>query len=110
MLDCNKTITAVRYANEAYTCTAIEGVSWFEKLQTAVQDKGLAAVNTVSVRIPAGRLPADFFPACGDIVALGAITAPITKPGDLSPYHYFTVEGVGDNRRGHLPHVVVTGA
>lgn len=111
MLACDKTITVVRYADEVYTPTVIQGVSWFEKLQVAVQDKGLAAANTFTVRIPAGQLPAGFLPQTEDKVVLGVVTAPITKPADLTAYHYFTVKGVGDNRRGpgRRPHVVVTG-
>lgn len=111
MLACDKTITVVRYADEAYTCTAIEGVSWFEKLQVSVKDKGLTAANTFTIRIPAARLPAGFQPQTEDKVVLGEVTAPISKPGDLAAYHYFTVKGVGDNRRGpgRRPHVVVTG-
>lgn len=112
MLACDKTITVVRYAEEVYTCTTIQGVSWFEKLQVTVQDKSLAAANTFTVRIPAGQLPAGFLPRTEDKVVLGAVTAPITKPADLAAFHYFTVKGVGDNRRGlgRRPHVVVTGA
>lgn len=112
MLACDKTITVVRYAEEVYTCTVIQGVSWFEKLQTAIQDKGLVSANTFTVRIPAGQRLEGFLPQTTDKVVLGEVTTPITKPGDLAAYHYFTVEGVGDNRRGpgHRPHVVVTGA
>lgn len=111
MLACDKTITVVRYADETYTCTTIEGASWFEKLKVAVQDKGLAAANTFTVRIPAGQLPEDFLPHTGDVVVRGKVTVPVTRPADLTPYHHFTVKGVGDNRRaaGRLQHVVVTG-
>lgn len=111
MLACDKTITVVRYADEVYTPTVIQGVSWFEKLQVAVQDKGLAAANTFTVRIPAAQLPAGFLPRTGDTVVQGVVTTPITKPADLTAYHHFTVKGVGDNRRGpgRRPHVVVTG-
>lgn len=109
MLACDETITVVRYDGEAYACTAIRGASWFEKLRVSVQDKGLASANTLSVRIPAGRLPEGFLPRVGDTVVRGAVTAPITKPADLAAYRHFTVTGVGDNRRGRLAHVVVTG-
>lgn len=111
MLACDKTVTVVRYDGEKYSRTAISGVSWFEKLQVAVQDKGLAAANTFTVRIPAKELPGGFLPRTGDVVVLGSVSEEITKPADLKPFHYFTVKGVGDNRRGpsQLQHVVVTG-
>lgn len=109
MLACDKAVTVVRYDGEAYTCTAIRGVSWFEKLQVAVQDKGLAAADTVTVRIPAAQLPEGFLPRAGDVVVLGAVEEEITKPADLAPYRRFTAFGIGDNRRGRLAHVVVTG-
>lgn len=109
MLACDKTVTVVRYDGEAYACTVIQGVSWFEKLQVAVQDKGLAAADTVTVRIPAAQLPEGFLPRTGDVVVLGAVEAEIAKPADLASYRRFTVLGVGDNRRGRLAHVVVTG-
>lgn len=112
MLACDKTITVVRCDGEAYACTVIRGVSWFEKLQTAIQDKGLVSANTFTVRIPAGQLPEGFLPQTTDRVVLGEVATPITKPADLAACHYFTVKGVGDNRRGpgRRPHVVVTGA
>lgn len=110
MLACDKTVTVVRYAGEVYTCTVIRGVSWHEKLQVAVQDKGLAAANTFTVRIPADRLPRDYMPRTEDKVVLGQVQD-VARPSDLRAYHYFTVKSVGDNRRkpSRRPHVVVSG-
>lgn len=112
MLECNKTVTVVRYTGEGYVCTPIHGVSWFEKLKVAVQEKGLAAVNTFTVRIPDAALPEGFMPRVGDVVIQGKVTGEITKQADIGAYHHFTVKGVGDNRResSRLKHVAVTGA
>ncbi len=111
MLECNKTVTVVRYTGEGYVCTPIHGVSWFEKLKVAVQEKGLAAVNTFTVRIPDAALPEGFMPRVGDVVLRGA-AGEITGPADMGAYRHFTVKGVGDNRResSRLKHVAVTGA
>ena len=108
MLACDKTVTLVRCDGEGYACTVIEGVSWFEKLQVTVQDTGLASANTIKVRIPAARVPADTLPQTGDILILGAVSAPLERPADLDKYRHAKIMGVGDNRRGRLPHLAVT--
>lgn len=112
MLACDKTVTVVRYDGDTYHAHSLEGVSWYEKTKVAVQDKGLAGANQVTVRIPAALLVDGYMPQTSDVVVLGEVTAPIEKVKDLSAYHHFTVLGVGDNRRPHSrnPHVVVTGA
>ena len=112
MLECNQTVTVVRYNREGYVCTPIHGVSCFEKLKAAVQEKGLAAVNTFTVRIPDAALPEGFMPQVGDVVILGAVAGEIVRPSDMGANRQYTVKGVGDNRResSRLKHVVVTGA
>ena len=91
MLACDKTITVVRYADERYTCTVLTGVSWYEKLKVAVQDKGLVAANAFTVRIPANVLPEDFLPRVGDVAVLGTVAGEIERPADLVAYRHFTV-------------------
>lgn len=114
MLACDKTVTVVRYDSkgETYILHRLVGVSWYEKLKVAVQDKGLAGANQFTVRVPAAALPDGFMPRVSDVVVDGVVTTPIEKAKDLAPYHHFTVLGVGDNRRptSRIPHVVVSGA
>ncbi len=112
MLGCDQTVTVVRYDGAAYHLHRLEGVSWYAKCKAAVQGKGLALANQVTVRIPATLLEDGFMPQISDVVVQGEVTTPIEKASDLAPYHRFTVLGVGDNRRAdsRRPHVVVTGA
>jgi len=107
MLHCDKTITVIKCDGESYTKTVIVGVSWFDKHQIKLEGSGIAPVNLVQIRIPAAVCP-DVLPATDDVIALGEITAEITKPADLKPYRHVKVMSVGDNRRGGTPHVAVT--
>lgn len=111
MLACNETVTVVRYDDdaEAYIATEFVGVSWFDKTQVKLEDKGLVFANAVKVRIPADVLGDKELPSVGDHVFLGAPDGEITTPAQLAAYHPRKIMAVGDNRRGGLPHVVVIG-
>lgn len=106
MLACDKTVTLVKCDGEDYTTTVIHGVSWFDKTQVKLEGSGLVFANVTKVRIPAAAIPATL-PEAGDNIVLGTITGTVTKPADLAPYHPRKIMGVGDNRRGRLPHLVV---
>lgn len=102
------TVTLVRCDGERYTCTPIDGVSWFEKVKMAVQDKGLTAARVVTVRIPEAQLPEGVMPKVDDFLVKGRVAA-VSSRADLAAYTYAVAIGVGDNRRGTaLRHVVVT--
>jgi len=106
MLMCDKTITLVKSDGEAYTTTAIEGVSWFDKVQVKLESTGLVFANATKVRIPSAVIPSTL-PKVGDILILGEVTTALEKPADLAPYRHVKVMAVGDNRRGRLPHLAV---
>jgi len=108
MLACDKTVTFVRLndSGEGYTCTTLQGVSWYAKAEIAVQDTGMVAANSIKVRIPADVLPAEFMPQPGDFTVLGAVSS-VEKQVDLKAYTRAKVLVVGDNRRERLPHVAV---
>lgn len=114
MLACTEMITVVQYGYDpktdmdAYTCTIIEGVSWFGKLVAAVEDKGLTGATKVTVRIPEGNMP-DIVIKRGDYIVRGVVES-VEKQADFSGREYFTVLSVGDNRRGRLRHWAVSGA
>lgn len=113
MLECNETITFVRLikgkTSDTYTCTVVNGASWYEKRITALQDNGLASATEVKVRIPTPNMPSDFIPLVGDFVCRGTVES-IAKQADLQAYTHFRVLAVGDNRRGHLSHWAVSGS
>jgi len=118
MLACTETITVVQYVydketdTDAYTCTVIEGVSWFGKLVAAVENKGLTGAAKITVRIPEERIPPGVTLKRGDYVARGAIKS-VERQADLEGMEHFTVLSVGDNRRSKgkaLRHWVVSGA
>ena len=108
MLACDQTVTLVKCDGEDYTLTVIEGVSWFDKVKVALQDKGLKFANATKVRIPADKVPT-VPPVVSDILVLGTVTGTIEKPADLAAYRRVTIMAVGDNRRGRLPHLAVIG-
>jgi len=109
MLGCDKTVTVVRYEDEVYTKTILRGVSWHGKLKMTPEVRGLTATSLFTVRIPSDALPDGYFPKVGDVLALGEIRREITSPADLKPWSHFKALTVGDNRRGELAHVVVSG-
>ena len=110
MLACNETVTLIGCDGETYTCTPLEGVSWFDKTVAVKEDRGLTFANTVKIRIPAAVIEAAaVMPETGDHVVRGAVTG-IETPAELAAYHPRKVMTVGDNRRGRFPHVALTGS
>lgn len=110
MLACNETITLVKFDGEHYISHVIPGVSWFDKTQVKLEDRGLVFANAVKVRIPAERV-GETLPEVGDHIFRGELSDSETleKPADLARYHARKVMAVGDNRRGQLAHLVVIG-
>lgn len=110
MLACDKTVTLVKLdRDDQYSIQTIAGVSWYEKVKTAVQDKGMAYANEIKVRIPAERMPEGAAIEPKDVLVLGTMETVPQMPKDLQPYRRMTVAHVGDNRRGGLPHWAVFG-
>lgn len=113
MLCCDETVTLIQRVEKAeddcYTCTVLEGVSWFAKTSVALTADGARPVNTLRVRIPDGVLPEGVRPQTGDVLVRGAV-GPVSGPEDWRGREYFVVSAVGDNRRGGLPHWSVSGA
>lgn len=108
MLNCDVTITLVKFNGTAYSCTAVDGVSWFDKTQIKTENAGLVFANVTKIRIPSGKVPA-VLPEVGDHVFKGTLTTGVTisKPSDLAAHNPRKIMSVGDNRRGNLPHVMV---
>ena len=107
MLACDRTVTAVHYADGAYKCSVLHGVSIYDRIETAVQDKGMVAAEALKIRIPERVLPVGFMPECGDFVIIDAVVDSIGSRAELEQYRYASVLAVADNRRGGLPHVAV---
>ena len=103
---------------DVYIGTVIRGVSWYSTTAAAVDDKGLHAANTVTIRIPddayfSGKSyvdpmayreadPAEAFTLeNGDTIVRGVVDTIITRPADLHEQYAETVTilGVTDNRR-----------
>ena len=117
MLACTETITHIQLTHDKetrtdfYTCTRIEGVSWFGKLIATPENKGLTGTVKVTVRIPEGKMP-DIVIKRGDFIVHGAVES-IEKQSDLKGLEYFTVLSVGNNcrsKRKDLRHWAVSGS
>lgn len=107
MLACTETVTFVRCDGQAYTCTTVAGVSWYDKTVVAMEGSGLAAANAVKIRIPAAQVPSGWQPAPGDHVVRGTVGS-ISTPAQLTAHDARLVLEVGDNLRGRFPHLAVT--
>lgn len=114
MLACTETITIVQLDydvatdRDVYKSWIVSGVSWFSKLVVGLDGKGLAGKSAFKVRIPVSvDLPTVIKP--GNIIVHGNAGA-VQKSGDYEGMEFFTVLSVGDNRRGGVPHWVVSGA
>ena len=107
MLACNEKATFIRCVNgQAYTCTTINGVSWYDKHIINLEGSGLAAANAVQIRIPARVLPGDYTPQPGDHVVRGTVLS-IRTPAELAAHDPRLIMTVGDNLRGRFPHLAV---
>lgn len=132
---CNDTITVFNVkldtltGSDMYIGTVIDGVSWYSKIVSTVDD-GLKAANAYTIRIPEDAdfgektyvSPLDyaneddvsnlFTLQNGDIVVRGAVTETGPRPAALHKnYEAFTILGITDNRRApNAPHWKVIGA
>lgn len=107
MLACTDTVTLIRHSSGSYACQTFVGVSWYDKAVVAMDGKGLAAANSVRVRIPAALLTdAAILPQTGDHIVKGAVSA-VSSQADLATHNPRRVMTVGDNRRGKFPHLAV---
>ncbi len=114
MLMCNESVTLIhleRYDDgEKYNVTIIENASWYGKRVMTQTTKGAEPQNTYMVRIPDICVP-DPLPAKGDYMVRGAHVSEVKRiPADIAEEEYFCITTVGDNRRGRLKHMVVSGA
>lgn len=110
-LACNELATLVRHVknedSDSYVCYPLCGVSWYEKMETAVSADGARPVNIIKVRIPEEVMP-PVFPEKLDYIVKGEVSE-IRRPADLKGKSYFQIGAVSDNRRGSLRHVLVSG-
>ena len=113
MLMCNEPVTLIhleRYDDgERYDVTVIEKASWYGKRVMTQTTKGAEPQNTYTVRIPDSYVP-DQPPEKGDYMVRGAHIGEVRRiPADIAEEEYFCITAVGDNRRGRLKHMVVSG-
>lgn len=109
MLACDETVTLIRCDGETYTCTPLEGVSWYDKTVVVREDRGLTFANAVKVRIPAAVLEAaGVTPETGDHIVRGTASG-VGTPAQLAALSPRKIMTVGDNRRGRFPHVLLVG-
>lgn len=106
MLACDRVITVVHYDGENYVPTVLEGVSVYQKVEHTVSDRGRVAELVAEIRIPQNVLPWNL-PKAGDFVVFDRAEG-ISSRQDMNQYGYALVVGVGDNRRGGLPHIKLT--
>lgn len=106
MLAANRVITVVHYDGEGYESRVIDGVSVHQRVEHKVQELGVVAAMVTSIRIPADVLP-DVLPEAGDFVVLDRAEG-IASRQDMNQYGYAVIVGVGDNRRGGMPHIKLT--
>lgn len=106
MLGANRVITVIHYADGAYYCDVIEGVSVYQRVEHTVGDKGVVAAVVATIRIPEAVLP-ERLPEAGDFVVFDRAES-IAERQDIEMYGHTVIIGVGDNRRGNLPHIKLT--
>lgn len=114
MLGCDERLTLVQCVKEQdgdrYLCVPIVWASWYRKKAIAITADGAKPVNTCTVRIPDGVLPAEVIPTTDDFMVRGIVEAVTRAPADLTGLDYMRITAVGDNRRGRLRHWAVSGA
>lgn len=112
MLACDRTATLVQRVEEGdldrYTCTVLNGVSWFARTVTEQSESGAKPVSILKCRVPAAAMPAGIHPKPGDFLILGELEH-MVSPADLLERTYFQITAVGDNRRGRLAHWSLNG-
>lgn len=130
MVSCTQTVTLynkyIENRQERWQRTVIDGVSWFGKERTSVSAEGSTSADTAIIRIPESSL-ADYVPypqwmvaredwtlRNGDVLVNGAIDIEVLRGESISKVlaeteQTVTVGSIGDNRRGPLPHIRVSG-
>ncbi len=109
MLGCTETITIIHHNKETddtYICTTINGASWFSKTTISTSADGAKPVNTYEIRVINPPISLDI--ANGDYCVKGIVKS-IEKPSDLKGLEYFRITSIGDNRRGGLSHIRISG-
>lgn len=109
MIGCTETITLIHHNKETddtYICTTINGASWFSKTTITTSADGAKPVNSYDVRVK--NPPVSFTPVNGDYCVKGTVKS-IEKPSDLKGFEYFRITSVGNNMRGVLPHIRISG-
>ena len=109
MLGCTETITIVHHIKadeDIYTCHTLKKASWFEKVTISTSADGAKPVNTYEVRIFGENLGVE--PSLGDYCVKGIVKG-IEKPADLKNEVYFRITAIGNNKRGGLPHIRISG-
>lgn len=108
-----ETVTVVQFdrKSQRYTCTVIDGASWYTANKRNLQTTDAKENRETTVRIPEEYMPAGLVIECGDIMLRGKVASEIKRRADLEPYERFAVTEVRDNRRGTcLRHWAVVGA
>lgn len=129
-MSCTQTVTLYnKYITNRQECwqrTVVEGVSWFGKQRVSIAAEGSSAADMAVIRIPVDSL-ADYLPRplwvinrkgwtlrAGDVIVKGILDTDIAPGESISKVlaaaeQTVTIESIGDNRRGGLPHIRVSG-
>lgn len=112
-LTCNRKVTLVHHVRgrdtDTYECHAIDGASWYEKVQVSTSSDGAKLSSVVISRIPENKLPL-CSPEIGDYLVMGTVET-VSCPSDLRGMQYFKITSISDNRHERLlPHVRVSGS
>lgn len=109
MIGCTETITLIHHNKEqddTYICTTIGGASWFSNVTITTSADGAKPVNSYVVRV--SNPPVNFNPVTGDYCVKGTVKS-IEKQSDLKGLDYFRITAVGNNKRGILSHIRISG-
>lgn len=130
MLGCNQMVTLynkyIENRQERWQRTVIDGVSWFGKERVSVSAECSSSVDTVIVRIPESSLTKYATPSLwlvdrkgwtlrsGDLLVKGVLDVEVLPGESISKVlraaeQTITIGSFGDNRRGSLPHIRVSG-
>lgn len=110
VIGCTETITLIHHIkgdeDDEYECHTVSKASWYQKNTITTSGDGAKPVNTYDIRVFG-----EFFavePALGDYIVKGIVEA-FESLTDLKGLEYFRITAIGDNRRGGLPHLRISG-
>lgn len=108
MLGCTETITIVHHnkIDDTYTCHTVKNASWFSKTTISTSADGAKPVNTYEVRVFGGISGVQA--ALGDYCIKGIVNG-IETPSDLKNEVFFRITAIGNNERGVLSHLRLSG-